>query len=89
MLYIFLDADGSGAYFLRHATGGQIPGVLPRLSDAELNVTLSQNNTGNVSDARTHFCERNTDRSLINRCSKSSLTWTLILLAAVASIPSR
>ena len=53
--YIFLDADCFGAYFLRHATGGQIPGVLPRLSDAELNVTLSQNNTGNVSDARTHI----------------------------------
>ncbi|KAJ7505883.1 trehalase [Mycena galericulata] len=31
-----------------HATGGSIPGVLPRLSDAELNVTLSTNNTGNM-----------------------------------------
>ncbi len=31
-----------------HATGGQIPGVLPRLSDQELNVTQSVNNTGNV-----------------------------------------
>lgn len=32
----------------RHATGGSIPGLLPRLSDAELQVTQSQNNTGNV-----------------------------------------
>ncbi|KAF7365668.1 Trehalase [Mycena venus] len=31
-----------------HATGGEIPGLLPRLSDAELNVTQSANNTGNV-----------------------------------------
>lgn len=31
-----------------HATGGTIPGVLPRLSDAELNVTQSVNNTGNM-----------------------------------------
>ena len=32
-----------------HATGGQIQGLLPRLSDQELNVTQSVNNTGNVS----------------------------------------
>ncbi|THU99809.1 glycoside hydrolase [Dendrothele bispora CBS 962.96] len=32
----------------RHATGGSIPNVLPRLSDQELNVTQSQNNTGNM-----------------------------------------
>ncbi|KAJ7660450.1 Six-hairpin glycosidase-like protein [Mycena rosella] len=32
-----------------HATGGSIPGVLPRLSDAELNVTQSTANTGNFS----------------------------------------
>ncbi|PCH40416.1 glycoside hydrolase family 37 protein [Wolfiporia cocos MD-104 SS10] len=31
-----------------HATGGSIPGILPRLSDAELNVTQSVNNTGNM-----------------------------------------
>ncbi|CCM03727.1 uncharacterized protein FIBRA_05873 [Fibroporia radiculosa] len=31
-----------------HATGGSIPGVLPRLSDQELNVTQSINNTGNM-----------------------------------------
>jgi len=31
-----------------HATGGSIPGILPRLSDAELNVTLSVTNTGNM-----------------------------------------
>lgn len=34
--------------FARHATGGSIDGILPRLSDAELNVTLSIGNTGNV-----------------------------------------
>ena len=33
----------------RHATGGEIPNLLPRLSDKELNVTQSVNNTGNVS----------------------------------------
>jgi alpha,alpha-trehalase len=33
-----------------HATGGEIPGVVPRLSEAELNVTNSVNNTGNVGD---------------------------------------
>lgn len=33
---------------LRHATGGEIPNLLPRLSPEELNVTLSVNNTGNV-----------------------------------------
>ncbi|KAF8993496.1 glycoside hydrolase family 37 protein [Cyathus striatus] len=31
-----------------HATGGSIPGILPRLSDAELQVTQSVNNTGNM-----------------------------------------
>ena len=31
-----------------HATGGEIPSILPRLSDQELNVTQSVNNTGNV-----------------------------------------
>ena len=35
--------------FFRQATGGSIPNLLPRLSDAELNVTQSINNTGNVS----------------------------------------
>lgn len=31
-----------------HATGGSIPNLLPRLSDAELNVTQSTTNTGNM-----------------------------------------
>ncbi|RPD56072.1 glycoside hydrolase family 37 protein [Lentinus tigrinus ALCF2SS1-7] len=31
-----------------HATGGEIPNVLPRLSTQELNVTQSVNNTGNM-----------------------------------------
>lgn len=43
----------------RHATGGSIPGILPRLSDQELNVTLSQNNTGNVSLSRVKLSSRN------------------------------
>ncbi|KAJ6455467.1 trehalase [Mycena sanguinolenta] len=38
----------AGALCSWHATGGEIPGVLPRLSDAELNVTQSANNTGNM-----------------------------------------
>ncbi|KAJ7786712.1 glycoside hydrolase family 37 protein [Mycena olivaceomarginata] len=39
------EADEAGVW---HATGGQIPGLLPRLSDAELNVTQSTTNTGNM-----------------------------------------
>ncbi|KAJ7351163.1 hypothetical protein DFH08DRAFT_648452, partial [Mycena albidolilacea] len=31
-----------------HATGGQIPGLLPWLLDAELNGTQSTTNTGNM-----------------------------------------
>jgi len=31
-----------------HATGGSIPNILPRLSDAELGITNSANNTGNM-----------------------------------------
>jgi alpha,alpha-trehalase len=31
-----------------HATGGEIPGIVPKLSSDELNVTQSQNNTGNM-----------------------------------------
>jgi alpha,alpha-trehalase len=31
-----------------HATGGTLPGLLPRLSNAQLNVTGSINNTGNM-----------------------------------------
>ncbi|KAG7444163.1 glycoside hydrolase [Guyanagaster necrorhizus] len=38
----------ASAFCSWHATGGEIPGILPRLSDAELNVTQSVNNTGNM-----------------------------------------
>ncbi|KAM6494266.1 trehalase [Amanita muscaria] len=38
----------TSAFCSWYATGGSIPGVLPRLSDAALNVTLSINNTGNM-----------------------------------------
>ncbi|KAJ3485392.1 hypothetical protein NLI96_g4987 [Meripilus lineatus] len=31
-----------------HATGGELPGVLPRLSPDQLNITQSVNNTGNM-----------------------------------------
>ncbi|KAJ7683028.1 Six-hairpin glycosidase-like protein [Mycena rosella] len=37
-----------GDLMFRHATGGSIPGLLPRLSDKELNVTQSTSNTGNM-----------------------------------------
>lgn len=47
--YFGMSTDFIFYFFHRHATGGSIPGVLPRLSDQELNVTLSINNTGNVS----------------------------------------
>src|SRR5712671_5876291 len=33
---------------IRHATGGSVPDLLSRLSNAQLNVTQSINNTGNV-----------------------------------------
>ncbi|KAJ6584320.1 Six-hairpin glycosidase-like protein [Mycena capillaripes] len=38
----------NGSCVCRHATGGEIPNLLPRLSDAELNVTQSTTNTGNM-----------------------------------------
>ncbi|KAH8082474.1 trehalase [Cristinia sonorae] len=38
----------ASAFCSWHATGGSIPGVLPRLSDQELNITQSVNNTGNM-----------------------------------------
>ncbi|THH27598.1 hypothetical protein EUX98_g6595 [Antrodiella citrinella] len=31
-----------------HATGGSIPGILPQLSEQELNITMSVGNTGNM-----------------------------------------
>ena len=41
----------------RRATGGSIPSLLPRLSDAELSVTESVNNTGNVRIAFSFYSE--------------------------------
>ncbi|GJE92605.1 glycoside hydrolase family 37 protein [Phanerochaete sordida] len=38
----------ASAFCSWHATGGSIPNILPRLSDQELNVTQSVNNTGNM-----------------------------------------
>ncbi|KAF8895253.1 glycoside hydrolase family 37 protein, partial [Infundibulicybe gibba] len=38
----------ASAFCSWHATGGSIDGVVPKLSPAELNVTLSVNNTGNM-----------------------------------------
>ncbi|TCD65786.1 hypothetical protein EIP91_002225 [Steccherinum ochraceum] len=38
----------SSAFCSWHATGGSIPGVVDRLSDQELNITQSVNNTGNM-----------------------------------------
>lgn len=45
---LLCEVDSQTQFISRHATGGSIPGVLPRLSEAELNVTQSTNNTGNV-----------------------------------------
>lgn len=50
----FSDVTGNGT---RHATGGSILGLLPKLSDQQLNVTQSINNTGNV---------RRSPRSVLN-----------------------
>ena len=47
--------------FCRHATGGSIPGVLDRLSDEELNVTQSVNNTGNVRQGIYNFSNLSSD----------------------------
>jgi hypothetical protein len=41
--------------FKRRATGGSIANILPRLSDAELNVTQSIGNDGNVSSSSINF----------------------------------
>ncbi|EPQ54856.1 glycoside hydrolase [Gloeophyllum trabeum ATCC 11539] len=38
----------AGALCSWYATGGSIPGILPRLSEQELNITQSVNNTGNM-----------------------------------------
>ncbi|KAI0698165.1 glycoside hydrolase family 37 protein [Cytidiella melzeri] len=38
----------ASAFCSWHATGGSIPNILPKLSDQELNVTQSVNNTGNM-----------------------------------------
>ncbi|KAF8627421.1 hypothetical protein AX17_006236 [Amanita inopinata Kibby_2008] len=38
----------TSAFCSWYATGGSIPGILPRLSDAELNVTKSISNNGNM-----------------------------------------
>ncbi|THG99105.1 hypothetical protein EW026_g3193 [Hermanssonia centrifuga] len=38
----------ASAFCSWHATGGSIPNLLPRLSDQELNLTQSVNNTGNM-----------------------------------------
>jgi hypothetical protein len=64
---------------LRHATGGSIPNLLPRLPDNQLNVTLSINNTGNVSSIFIYCCElwseKNVDVWEILQC-RYWLCWT-------------
>ena len=41
--------------FARYSTGGSIPNILPRLTDQQLNVSQSTNNTGNVRGHHTAF----------------------------------
>ncbi|PCH40417.1 glycoside hydrolase family 37 protein [Wolfiporia cocos MD-104 SS10] len=48
-------ADASDVWCNRHVMGGLIVGVLPRLSDVELNMTQSVNNTSNIS-VKYHRC---------------------------------
>lgn len=40
--------DNRAPFWYRYSTGGSLPGLLPRLSDAALNISGSINNTGNV-----------------------------------------
>ena len=72
----------------RYATGGEIPGVLPRLSDAELAVTQSQNNTGNVR-AIIHTRLSSFTQSFVPRCSRSSPTLTSIPLDVAVNTQSK
>jgi hypothetical protein len=58
----------------RHATGGEIPGLLPKLSPAELNVTQSANNTGNVTIIPHVPVSRASSYFIINRCLRNSRT---------------
>lgn len=86
----------------RHATGGSIPSLLPRLSDAELQVTQSQNNTGNVRHLSFilplpagfgYICPENLFltfiRFLVARCLRNSRIPTSILPDVAESIPCR
>lgn len=85
----------------RHATGGSIPGLLPRLSDAELQVTQSQNNTGNVRHLSfiprklawlysiRRFVFLTSIRFPIARCLRNSRIPTSILPDGAESIPCR
>ena len=71
----------------RQATGGSIPNVLPRLTNPELNVTQSINNTGNVSGILTlHFCVCVCANLFLQRCLRNFPIWTLILLVKEESI---
>jgi alpha,alpha-trehalase len=55
----------ASAFCSWRATGGSIPGVVPRISDAELNVTGSIGNTGNVS---CWFCDLGLSGIVLNVC---------------------
>ncbi|KAF8194392.1 Six-hairpin glycosidase-like protein [Mycena galopus ATCC 62051] len=65
-----------------HATGGEIPGVLPRLSDAELDVTQSANNTGNMFEK---FTISDIDSSGSGGTLQAGFGWTNGVLLWVAS----
>jgi hypothetical protein len=68
----------------RHATGGSISGLLPRLSDQQLNVSQSINNTGNVCHPFSP-CFTYVHRHLY-RCSRNFQSAMLIAADVVESI---
>ena len=72
----------------RHATGGSIPNLLPKLSNSELNVTQSINNTGNVSGfVDIHYPLLCANRLFILlRCLRNFPIWTSIQLVEEESI---
>src|SRR6266481_1990360 len=85
-LYEHRPSDVAGCW-KRYATGGSIPGLLPRLSDQQLNVSQSINNTGNVrhSSHPFHFIDAQFYLPPY-RCSRNSRLVTLIVAGVVESI---
>jgi hypothetical protein len=83
----------ASAFCSWRATGGSIPGVVSKVSDAELNVTGSIGNTGHVSlffwCGFVFFCDSTHVLFDYDRCLKSSPSSKLTRQVVVESTPSR